>query len=164
MADVRFVVRHAKAGRRSEWVGDDELRPLSKAGWRQAEGIAERLADEHVTGLYSSPYVRCMQTLEPLAKRLGLTVLADERLAEGASLTDSLALLAEAGPGAVLCSHGDVIPDLLGGLVRRGAELRTEPDWRKGAMWVLTAGGDGDAGIGAVAAEPPPSPTPSPKS
>ena len=44
------------------------------------------LADEHVTGLYSSPYVRCVQTLEPLAKRLGLTVVADERLAEGSSL------------------------------------------------------------------------------
>jgi len=164
VADLRFVVRHAKAGRRSAWVGDDAVRPLSKAGWCQAEDIADRLAGEHVTGLYSSPYLRCVQTLEPLAKLLGLAVIADDRLGEGSSLEASLALLAEAGPGAVLCSHGDVIPDLVGGLVRRGAELRTKPDWRKGALWVLTGSGDGDTGIAAVAAEPPPTPRPPPKS
>lgn len=149
----RFVVRHAKAGRRSEWSGDDRERPLSKQGWVQAAGVAERLAGERVSGLFASPYLRCVQTLEPLAHRLRTKVVPDERLAEGAAFEDSLALLADAGPGAVLCSHGDVIPELMDGLVRRGAELTTDPDWRKAALWVLTWDGDGTA---TIAAEPPP--------
>lgn len=151
--DLRFVVRHAKAGRRGEWTGDDRIRPLSKTGWKQAAGVADRLATEHVTALYASPYVRCMQTLEPLAERLGTEVVADDRLAEGARFEDSLALLTDAGPGVVLCSHGDVIPELMSALVRRGAELTTDPDWRKAALWVLTGGPDG---VATIAAEPPP--------
>lgn len=153
-ADVRFVVRHAKAGSRHKWDGDDRERPLSAAGWRQAEAIAERLADEPVTALVASPFVRCVQTLEPLAERLGLTVRADGRLAEGASFEDSLALLVESGPGAVLCSHGDVIPELVGAIMRRGAELTTEPDWRKASLWVLRV--DGDTVVTAACEPPPP--------
>lgn len=152
--DLRFVVRHAKAGRRAEWVGDDRERPLSKTGWKQAEAVAARLAGEQITGLFASPYLRCVQTLEPLAKRLRTKVVPDERLAEGATFEDSLALLMESGPGAVLSSHGDVIPDLIGAVVRRGADLRTKPDWRKAAIWVLTVDGDQ---IVRARVEPPPS-------
>ena len=39
-----FVVRHAKAGSRRDWDGDDSLRPLSKDGRRQADAVAARLA------------------------------------------------------------------------------------------------------------------------
>ena len=141
-----FVVRHAKAGHRRSWEGDDRVRPLSRPGWDQAAAIAERLAGEHVTALISSPYMRCMQTLEPLGERLGLAVAADERLAEGATLEDSLALLAAAGDGAVLCSHGDVIPELIEGLHRRGMEISNRPDWRKATIWVLELDGDDDRG------------------
>ncbi len=131
------MVRHAKAGSRHKWDGDDRERPLSGAGRRQAAAITERLAGEHVTGLYASHYARCVQTLEPLGKRLGLDVVADARLAEAASFESTLELLAEAGDGAVLCSHGDVIPDTIDALVRRGLDVRSPPDWRKASVWVL---------------------------
>jgi 8-oxo-dGTP diphosphatase len=132
-----YLVRHAKAGQRSRWDGDDRLRPLSKAGWVQSHSLAERLAAFDVPVLVSSPYVRCVQTLEPLGERLGLDVAVDERLQEGAPFEASLALLAEVPDGAVLCSHGDVIPDSIDALVRRGLRVRTEPDWRKATVWVL---------------------------
>ena len=150
-----FVVRHVKAGSRSRWSGDDRERPVSASGRQQADGIAERLADAGVRGLWSSPYRRCVETLEPLAARLGLALLTDRRLGEGARTADVLALLAEAGDGAVLCSHGDVIPDLLDALVRRGTVVTTEPDWRKGAIWVLERDGD-DGGFATARAEAPP--------
>ena len=121
-----YVVRHVKAGSRTSWDGDDDRqRPVSKSGRRQADAIAARLAPEGVSQLVSSPYARCVQSLEPLAAILGLSVLEDERLAEGGQLERSLALAAEATDGTVLCSHGDVIPDLIMGLVRRGMELTT---------------------------------------
>jgi 8-oxo-dGTP diphosphatase len=150
-----FVVRHAKAGTRERWDGDDVERPLTKNGWRQADALVERLAGETVSGLWSSPYVRCVQTLEPLGRARGLDVIADKRLGEGARFEEVLALLGEVPDGAVLCSHGDIIPELLGALARRGTQIVTEPDWRKGSLWVL-ASPDADGHIATAAAEPPP--------
>ena len=56
------------------WTGDDLDRPLSKAGWKQAHALGKRLAKKGVGELVSSPYVRCMQTLEPLARAIGAAV------------------------------------------------------------------------------------------
>ncbi len=152
---LRYLVRHAKAGSRHRWEGDDRDRPLSRAGIDQAEALADRLESAGVTGLYSSPYVRCVQTLEPLAERIGAKVVADDRLGEGTPLPDAMALLEEVGPGAVLCSHGDVIPEVIEALVRRGAEIDTSPDWRKASIWLLDDGGGGGK-VRRVSAEPPP--------
>ena len=141
-ADVIYLVRHAKAGERRVWDGDDEDRPLSKHGWKQSESIANRLADKGATSLYSSPYVRCMQTLEPLARRLGVDVHAERRLYEGEPFEPVLELLTEVPTGAVLCSHGDIVPDVIQALARRGMEVQSKPDWRKGSIWVLKRKGD----------------------
>mgnify|MGYP000349545033 CR=1 FL=1 len=63
-----FLVRHAKAGSRSQWVGDDRLRPLSNKGRTQSEVLADRLAPVATGMLVSSPYLRCIETLQPLAR------------------------------------------------------------------------------------------------
>ncbi len=132
-----FVVRHVKAGDRGRWKGPDNQRPTSKAGARQAAAIAERLAGEQISVLISSPSRRCVETLLPLGEQLGLKVEEDDRLNEGSSIEQSLAVARDAPDRAVLCSHGDVIPDLIAALVRRGMELTTEPDWRKATIWTL---------------------------
>ena len=132
-----FVVRHVKAGDRSRWAGPDHERPISKAGRLQAAALAIRLAGENVSALISSPSLRCVQSLEPLAEIAGLKIEEDDRLGEGSSIEDSLAVARDAPDRAVLCSHGDVIPDLIAALVRRGMELTNEPDWRKATLWVL---------------------------
>ena len=132
-----YLVRHAKAGDRSSWSGPDPDRPLSRAGWKQARKLGERLGSVGATTLVSSPYVRCVQTLEPLAQRSRLPIEIDERLTEGAAFEGVLELLGELPEGAVLCSHGDVIPETLDALVRRGLDVRTPVDWRKASVWVL---------------------------
>lgn len=136
-----YLVRHAKAGERREWSGDDDQRPLSTAGWKQAERLAARLARAEPSVLVSSPYVRCVQTLEPLATLVGEQVSLDARLGEGARFEDALALLHELPDASVLCSHGDVIPTTIEALVRRGLEVRSAPDWRKASVWVLHRNG-----------------------
>lgn len=138
-----FLVRHAKAGQRADWDGDDMLRPLSKKGWRQAHALAERIAPLDPTHLVTSSYLRCRQTLEPLADLVDLAIVDDDRLAEGASFEQSLALVDGMPDGAVLCSHGDVIPDLVQALARRGMDVLDAPDWRKGSVWLLERDGDG---------------------
>jgi 8-oxo-dGTP diphosphatase len=81
--------------------------------------------------------VRCVQTLEPLAHLLREPVHVDERLAEGSSFASVMELFAALPDGAVLCSHGDVIPEVIDALVRRGCEITGEPEWRKASTWVL---------------------------
>ena len=80
--------------------------------------------------------------LGALAERLGVAVEAERRLFEGEPFEPVLDALGEVGTGAVLCSHGDIIPDVIQALVRRGMEVQTEPDWRKGSIWVLKRKGD----------------------
>lgn len=148
------LVRHAKAGSREHWSGHDRDRPLTTPGRAQAERLADRPELAAAPRLLSSPYVRCVQTLQPLAARLALSVEPATELAEGGRFEAVLALLSELPDGAVLCSHGDVIPDVVAALERRGATVRGEPDWRKGSTWVLERTG---SAITAMRAVPPPS-------
>ena len=131
---VAYLVRHAKAGDRESWTRADEIRPLTKGGLRQADALVRLLRRAIVERVVSSPYTRCMQTVEPLAAEAGLPVIPDEALAEGAPVEAALALLA---PGSVLCTHGDVGENLIAHLARQGV-LGADPALcEKGSTWVL---------------------------
>jgi broad specificity phosphatase PhoE len=132
-----YLVRHAKAGSRKAWSGDDELRPLSKAGRAQARALAKLLAGGDITRIVSSPYVRCQQTVEPLAHRIGVAVELSDALREGARLADSLRLVEKvASENAVLCTHGDVLGNLLMHYAHLGVELETDRI-EKASVWTL---------------------------
>jgi phosphohistidine phosphatase SixA len=105
------LVRHASAGDRHHWEGDDRLRPLDARGRRQAEELVDLLLPHRIRRVVSSPYARCVETVEPLAAALGVEVELDERLAEGAGRA-AAELLAE--DGLVVCTHGDVAEALAG--------------------------------------------------
>jgi 8-oxo-dGTP diphosphatase len=137
-----YLVRHAKAGSRSAWDGPDDQRPLSKSGRRQTAAITDTLADSGVTRILTSPYVRCSQTVEPLAERLRIPVDLSDALAEGAGVADALELVEKyADEDTVLCSHGDVIGDLLRHCETLGIALGGDR-LEKGSTWIL----DVDAG------------------
>ena len=89
------LIRHAHAGSRKGWDGDDRERPLSDRGWTQAQGIEKALGDVGIDRLWSSSYIRCLQTLDPLADRLGLEVEVIAPLTEGGSGAEALDLLLE---------------------------------------------------------------------
>ena len=123
-----LLVRHGRAGDRDEWTGDDRLRPLDKRGRRQADAMVAPLAGYALSRLVSSPYVRCVQTLEPLSARLGLPVEHDPAIAEGVPVQKARGLIDRLGPGpVVLCTHGDVVEALVG---------EGEPK-KKGSTWLL---------------------------
>jgi phosphohistidine phosphatase SixA len=121
------LLRHARAGDRTEWEDDDRLRPLDERGRRQAEELVELLRPIGVRRIVSSPYVRCVQTVEPLAAALGLELELDGLLAEGTG-DAALALLAE--NGVVACTHGDVVEAILGRPLKKGAAAIMGPDGR----------------------------------
>jgi 8-oxo-(d)GTP phosphatase len=134
-----FVVRHAKAGSRSNQ-GDDHLRKLTSNGTAQAEGLATSLADRGIRRIVSSSYVRCIETVGPLAHRLEIDVESSTALAEGAAFADAMLQIEDATTATLLCSHGDVIGDVLGACYQRGIELHADRV-EKGSTWVLTVDG-----------------------
>jgi len=139
-----YLVRHAKALNRYTWAEPDGLRPLSKAGRRQAEALPAHLGDGALSRIVSSPHARCVQTLEPLAEATGIPIELADDLAEGASGRGALELvlaLAADGPVAA-CTHGDVLLDALAELRSAQVPLDGPFDCKKGSTWVL----DVDAG------------------
>jgi broad specificity phosphatase PhoE len=133
-----FLVRHAHAGSRTHWDGDDRLRPLSAKGRRQTEQVLALLADQDIGPIYSSPSRRCIETVEPVAQRVGRSVEIVDELDEGnPGAVAERFLLAHAAENPVACSHGDVIPRVLQRL--HAAGMRTDADTfaAKGSTWVL---------------------------
>jgi 8-oxo-dGTP diphosphatase len=116
------LVRHAKAKARGSWSADDQLRPLTPAGAQQAVTIAGVLAAYGIARLVTSPSVRCTATFEPYATRTGLRLHVKAGLSEEGYAADPapaarhLRALLRRGTPAALCSHGPVLPDLLGRL------------------------------------------------
>ena len=147
-AGLVLLIRHAKAGRREEWERDDTLRPLSRAGWGQAEALQALLALFGPQRVYSAPRTRCRQTVEGLATDLGVPVIDEPLLSEEGYLADPPACLrrlteiaAGTGPAAV-CSQGGVIPDLVSRLASANRlDLPDVPPSRKGSFWALSFGG-----------------------
>lgn len=137
-----YIVRHAKAGSRSEFDGDDRDRPLTNSGRKQAAELASRLAAVSPTMIVSSPYRRCLETLEPLGVAIDSEVHIDARLGEFGerqSRPDEalLELLHSVPDRSVLCSHGDVIPALIDTLADGGMRVNGEPQWGKASVWVV---------------------------
>src|SRR5215469_6399383 len=110
-----YLVREADAGGRFAWPGPDRLRPLTSSGWRQARELAERMDGMSVSRIVSSPWLRCQQTVLPLAEAHQLPIESEAALGQVASVERALHLLAEAGDGTVICSH----PDLLFAVIER---------------------------------------------
>jgi 8-oxo-dGTP diphosphatase len=138
-----YLVRHGHAGDRSDWSGDDLQRPLSAKGRRQADHIRHLLDDEPVKAIFSSPATRCIETVEPLAARLGLAVQEAVELVEGCDPDAAIRFALErAEDNPVLCSHGDVIPQMLRRFVSAGMRGDVGSESRKGSVWVLELDGD----------------------
>ena len=148
MAPTLLLVRHASAGSRSDWSGDDDLRPLDGKGVRQARTLAEVLPVFGPTAVLSATRTRCTQTVEPLAEKLGLAVeplpeLGEEEFADdpqaGLAIVERL-LAARDEPGVtVVCSQGGAIPSVLMALGVRweGLAGRLYPPCAKGSVWAL---------------------------
>jgi 8-oxo-dGTP diphosphatase len=137
---VVVLVRHAKAGKRSQWSGADDLRPLDPNGIGQAASLGSILSHFGPERIYSAVPLRCIQTVEPLADSLGLVIevqdaFSDEVFLRSPGRTKS-ALLEVAGSASisVVCSQGVTIPELV---EKMGPGVRMS-DTKKGAWWVLS--------------------------
>ena len=133
-ADRILLIRHAKAGSRSEWEGDDSKRPLSERGRRQAEAVVGRLEGFPIDSILTSRAARCRKTVAPLAEARRLVPEISEDLWEEAGPGRIEALIGELSGGArLLCSHRPNVTAALRTLLGGAAGPRLE----KGSTWVF---------------------------
>ena len=133
-----LLVRHAHAGDKRLWQGPDHLRPLSAAGQGEATGLLVRLEDDPIGCILSSPTLRCQQTVQPLAVDRLLGIESLPALGVAADLMVVLALLGELqAQDAVVCTHGEVIGQVLARLVADGLVVDQPLAWPKGSTWLL---------------------------
>jgi broad specificity phosphatase PhoE len=133
-----MVVRHADAGDKRSWTGLDRQRPLSATGRRQADGLVVRLEDYPVERILSSPTLRCLDTMRPLARDRFLEVEPVAALGVDAGLDPLLAMLWNRElRNAVLCTHGETIGQLFAQLAGQGLVAPEPLHWPKGSTWLL---------------------------
>jgi 8-oxo-dGTP diphosphatase len=117
-----LLIRHATAGDPKAWIGDDRARPLDDGGREQAAALVQLLADRPLARVLTSPYRRCVETVESLARARGLPLEYRHELGDDARPEEALALMRELGGEPVaLCSHGDLIEELVGEELEKGA-------------------------------------------
>jgi 8-oxo-dGTP diphosphatase len=136
-----FLVRHAVAVGRSSWDGDDRLRPLTKRGEREAQGLVRLLADADIRRIVSSPALRCRDTVAPLGAKLGIDVADAEVLLEGTKAKARFELLYDLAArkgDSVACVHGDLVPEVIRRLDRDGMAWDGDLRFAKGSTWLLT--------------------------
>jgi 8-oxo-dGTP diphosphatase len=124
------LVRHGWAGDSERWHADDRRRPLDERGHVQALELPELLAPYPAERILASPYLRCVQTMEPLATLRGLVVEPAEELAQEVQEEQGLAFVrALLGTHAIVCTHGGSPWDeLAGGRYEKGAAVVLDAD------------------------------------
>jgi 8-oxo-dGTP diphosphatase len=136
-----IVVRHGQAGRKNQWDGDDALRPLGTKGSRQAEDLIKTVGRQRVTRIVSSPYLRCLQTMEPLSHQQSIAVEIDPSLAPDAGVAAATGLddlVRTSRHTIVICTHREVLLELLPALARRfDIRLGHRLPGAKGGQWIL---------------------------
>ena len=102
---IVFVVRHAEKGESSS---NDP--GLSDAGRARAESLANMLKDAGVTSIYATEFRRTQETAAPLARIIGVQVVA----LSGKSTADLVTKLRQLHDGnALVVGHSNTIPMLM---------------------------------------------------
>jgi 8-oxo-dGTP diphosphatase len=136
-----FLIRHAHVGERRDWAGDDRLRPLSNIGHRQAARLANSIRPYSPERVLTSPDTRCLQTMTPLARWLGMVAEPTHHLAENAGRQALALIRAMADMTVALCTHGEVIAEVLIAIADEDyLDLGTHPRQARGSAWVLEPG------------------------
>ena len=142
-----LLVRHAKAGSRKRYKGDDDTRPLDPTGELQADALVTQLRAFGATEISSADRTRCTQTMEPLARSLDTTIRVEPLLSEESYKADPAASrtlvrkIAARGGVQVICSQGGVIPNLLEWWAKTDGVSLPPARNRKASTWVLSLSG-----------------------
>ena len=134
-----IALRHGKAIPPSAWDGPDSSRPLMHRGLDQAEGIAPAIAAFGPVKVISSSAARCLATVKPLIRMTGVPLKSTKAISQDAFEEDEAKVrplihrLVGKHETVVLCSHGPVLPEIVGAVVKETA-TKQDDNLRRAAM------------------------------
>lgn len=136
---VLLLVRGAEMMNRDVWDSAAGSRPLAPTGEHAANSLAALGAVFDIEKVMAAPSNRCIETVMELARRESLEVERTVDLS-GGRLTATLDLVAKVrGTGTVLCTHEDVMANILAHLVHKDRAVLTKRfRVRKGSAWLVT--------------------------
>jgi 8-oxo-dGTP pyrophosphatase MutT (NUDIX family)/phosphohistidine phosphatase SixA len=143
-----LLVRHASAGTKEDWQGDDDLRPLDETGQEQADELVRLLSRFEVMKLVSANNLRCVQTLKPIADSIGLEIEENSVLSETGysgherEAVETVRRLGDHEEAVAVCTQRVVIPDLMRRMAEEdGVELPDPFKSKKACVWALSFDG-----------------------
>ena len=137
------LLRHAKALSRDEWQGDDDDRPLDSLGQMQAKRLLSIYQAFNLEHIHTSDAIRCYDTVEPMAKALGLRLEVSNKLSESAFKKDKEDAfdyardLIKSDKRALLCSHNPILPKVLNKLTKKSDVESDEEKLYPADAWVI---------------------------
>ena len=137
------LLRHAKALSRDEWQGDDDDRPLDSLGQMQAKRLLSIYQAFNLEQIHTSDAIRCYDTVEPMAKALGLRLEVSNNLSESAFKKDKEDAfdyardLIKSDKRALLCSHNPILPKVLNKLTKNSDVESDEEKLYPADAWVI---------------------------
>jgi 8-oxo-dGTP diphosphatase len=137
------LLRHAKALSRDEWQGDDDDRPLDSLGQMQAKRLLSIYQAFNLEQIHTSDAIRCYDTVEPMAKALGLRLEVSNNLSESAFKKDKEDAfdyardLIKSDKRALLCSHNPILPKVLNKLTKKSDVESDEEKLYPADAWVI---------------------------
>ncbi len=143
-----LIIRHGTAGRKARYHGDDRKRPLDRKGRAQAKSLVPQLLAFGADVVYAADRTRCVQTVEPLARKLDVPIAVEAALTEEAYAENPEAAhkrileIAALGGTPAVCSQGKVIPYVIDWWCQRDGVKPDKSRNRKGSTWVLTLAQD----------------------
>ena len=141
-----ILLRHAKAITRDEWPGDDD-RPLDSLGQNQANRLLAIYQVYNLDQIHTSDAVRCYDTVNPVAKGLGIKLEVTGKLSESTYKKDKEKAfdyakdLIKVDARILLCSHNPILPKMLNKLTKKSDVDADEGKLSPADGWVIHRNG-----------------------
>ena len=141
--DTLIILRHTKALERGDWDDDDSKRTLDERGLAQSEKLIQHLEPFGIGEIYSSDYIRCVQTVTPLAQSRGLKITEIPNLNEANFEFDPERAISFANAvkqdekNILICSHNPVIPTMLRGILNTKLKNKDLIKLEPGDAWIV---------------------------
>ena len=141
--DTLIIVRHTKALERGDWDEDDSKRTLDERGLAQSEALIQHLEPFGIDEIYSSDYIRCVETVTLLAQSRGLKITEIPNLNEANFEFDPERAISFANAvkqdekNILICSHNPVIPTMLRGILNTKLKNKDLIKLEPGDAWIV---------------------------
>lgn len=142
-----ILLRHAKAVTRDEWQGDDDDRPLDSLGQIQANRLLALYQVYNLEQIHTSDAIRCYDTVNPMAKGLGIKLEVTGKLSESTYKKDKEKAfdyakdLIKEDARILLCSHNPILPKMLNKLTKKSDVDADEGKLSPADAWVIHRNG-----------------------